>query len=229
MKPILFILLNTFFFHMPVRAEIWESHIKPSFSQGFDSTGFAIIGVGSVSVWASQTYDDEMRRDWGAHQKISKQNSKYGDYLGTGIPGAAIALTQLLVDENNGWAHAEALTFSFVTTSILKYANQRPRPNGLNRHAMPSGHTSTAFTTATSLAYAYGWKAAIPAYLAATFVALTRVSDDAHWLSDTIAGATIGIFWGRATSLHHSSGAAASIEPWFFDDDGLGVRWVFRN
>lgn len=210
-------------------ADVWNGHIKPSLESGFDQKGLTIIGLGGLSVWAAQPYDDEMRDEWGSHKKISKKDSKYGDYLGTGVPGVAIALTQLFVDNENGWAHAEALSLSFITTSVLKYSNQRPRPNGLNRHSMPSGHTSTAFTTATSLAYAYGWKVAVPAYVLATFVALTRLSDDAHWASDTAAGAAIGIFWGRATAQHHSSGSNSSLEPWFFENDGIGIRWVIRN
>ena len=67
---------------------------------------------------------------------------------------------------------------------------------------MPSGHTSTSFASATYLASTYGLKWGIPAFSIATLVALERIKNDAHWLSDTIAGACLGIFWGRATYRH---------------------------
>lgn len=216
------------FFVSQAHADIWDGHIKPTLINGFDTKGLLLIGAGGGGVAATQPYyDDEMKNSWGDYQKLNHDQSQVGNYLGTGVPGALIAAAQLAFDTENGWAHTEALLWSFSTTTVLKYANQRERPNSSNRHSMPSGHTSTAFTTATSLAYAYGWKVAVPAYMIATYVALTRISENAHWLSDTVAGATIGIFWGRATSMHHESGSTAMIEPWILDD-GLGVRWAMR-
>lgn len=152
----------------------------------------------------SQSQDTAVRESYSQNQRMSKDVSKVGDFLGSGVAGGAIAISQLYLDSENGWAHTEALLATFVTTSALKYTNGRNRPGSDNRYSMPSGHTSTAFATATSLSYSYGWKAAIPGYILATFVAASRWSDDAHWLSDTVAGAFIGYFWGRASSFHHS-------------------------
>lgn len=209
-----------------LHAGIWDNHVKPTLYNGFDTKGLLLISSGVAGVMVTQpSLDDQMHESWGENQKISKETSKIGDYLGMGIAGIGIATTQLFLDNENGWAHSEALVWSFIATSILKVANQRERPNGLNRHSMPSGHTSTVFATASSLAYAYGWKVALPAYMLASFVALTRVSDDAHWLSDTIAGATIGVFWGRATSFHHSTDSTYAFVPWFIDDS-VGAKWV---
>ena len=56
----------------------------------------------------------------------------------------------------------------------------------------------TSFATATSLTYAYGWKAAVIAYPIAAFVGLSRLSDDAHWGSDVVAGTFVGVFMARA-------------------------------
>ena len=39
----------------------------------------------------------------------------------------------------------------------------------------------------------YGWEYGIPAYVAATFVAYSRVESDQHYTRDVIAGAVIGI------------------------------------
>lgn len=224
MKTLILILL---LIPQTLMADLWENHAKPTLTNGWDLKGFMIIGAGLGAVAYTQPQDDEFAREWGSHKKISKENSKVGDIMGMGIPGIAIALTQLIVDNENGIAHSEALVATFVTTSVLKIANNRPRPNGLNRRAMPSGHTSTTFASATALSYAYGWIAAVPAYAAATFTALTRVSDDAHWLSDTVAGAAVGIFWGRASHFHHENGSSGAIGPMYLEG-GMGLQYVGR-
>jgi membrane-associated phospholipid phosphatase len=39
----------------------------------------------------------------------------------------------------------------------------------------------------------YGWKYAVPAYIAATYVGYSRVEADKHYVEDVIAGAAIGV------------------------------------
>lgn len=46
----------------------------------------------------------------------------------------------------------------------------------------------------------YGWKAGVPAFLLAAGVGASRLSDDVHWASDVVAGATLGIWMGYAYS-----------------------------
>ena len=70
------------------------------------------------------------------------------------------------------------------------------RPDGSNDHSFPSGHTATAFMTATMLTKEYGHKSpwiGIGAYLVATATGLMRMANNKHWLSDVLAGAGIGI------------------------------------
>lgn len=58
----------------------------------------------------------------------------------------------------------------------------------------PSGHAALAFATAAALAMLWPrakWRCL--AFLAAAFVAVERVSENAHWLSDTVAAAALGI------------------------------------
>ena len=212
-------------------ADIVNEHVLPALDHGFDPTGFKIIGVGLLATYAASTSDEYMRNEWGGNKNIGSSQSRVGDILGTGIPGIAIAISQIFLDRENGIAHSEALFASFLTTSALKYTNSRQRPgNPANRQSMPSGHTSTTFTTASALTSAYGWYGAIPAYLLAAFTGLTRISDDAHWYSDTVAGATIGIFWGRATHFHHAPGSYehkyGTFQPWQLNDGGWGLHWA---
>ncbi|MEN0057208.1 MAG: phosphatase PAP2 family protein, partial [Bdellovibrio sp.] len=100
---------------------------------------------------------------------------------------------------------------------------QRERPSGRDHLSFPSGHGSSAFATATSLAYSYGYKVGIPAYALAGFVAASRVNENIHWLSDVVAGAALGIFWGRASALNTGS----SIQNWtpFISGDVVGFAY----
>lgn len=70
------------------------------------------------------------------------------------------------------------------------------RPDGSDFLSFPSGHTATAFTAATLLYKEYGFKtplATIATFLPAVVTGFTRQLNNRHWLSDVLAGATIGI------------------------------------
>ena len=62
------------------------------------------------------------------------------------------------------------------------------------KDAFPSGHTAAAFAFATSLGDAIDrpW-ARVGLYALATGTAWARVAQEAHWVSDVVAGAAVGI------------------------------------
>lgn len=111
---------------------------------------------------------------------------------------------------------ALALGRAGLTTGALKYTVNETRPNG-GAHSFPSGHASAAFTGAEFIRKEYGWSWGAPAYLAASFVAWSRVEADKHYTHDVLAGAAIGIlanhdFWRRETrvgSLRVGGGSVA--------------------
>ncbi len=80
--------------------------------------------------------------------------------------------------------------------SALKAAVRRERPNGEDDQSFPSGHTSNAFALAAVAERHYGWKIGVPAYLLAGVVGASRLHQDKHWLSDVVAGATLGYIVG---------------------------------
>ncbi|MBS7155034.1 MAG: phosphatase PAP2 family protein [Sanguibacteroides justesenii] len=80
--------------------------------------------------------------------------------------------------------------------NILKQTTHVVRPDGSNDRSFPSGHTATAFMTATMLTKEYGHKSpwiGIGAYTAASTTGLMRMANNKHWLSDVLTGAGIGI------------------------------------
>lgn len=97
-----------------------------------------------------------------------------------------------------------SLIGSMGTTYILKKTIQKPRPYETYLYiqnyyydddsTFPSGHTTAAFSTATSLTLHYPkWYVAVPAYLYAGAIGYSRMHLGMHYPSDVAMGAGIGI------------------------------------
>jgi len=91
----------------------------------------------------------------------------------------------------------DAAVVNFTYSEIVKVAVGRERPNGQDNKSFPSGHTSNAFAMASVAQLHYGWKIGIPAYALAGLMGVSRIHQDKHWLSDVVAGATLGYIAGR--------------------------------
>jgi membrane-associated phospholipid phosphatase len=93
-----------------------------------------------------------------------------------------------------------AQIISQTVTQAIKFSAGRTRPDGTS-YSFPSGHSATSFATAAVLQRHLGWKAGIPAYAVATYVAASRIETQRHYLSDVAFGAAIGIMSGRTVTL----------------------------
>ncbi|MFA6884737.1 MAG: phosphatase PAP2 family protein [Paludibacteraceae bacterium] len=98
-----------------------------------------------------------------------------------------------------------AMAFSTLTTAAftegLKNTIGRTRPHSeYQRNSFPSGHTMTAFSSATMLHKEYGdispWYS-ICGYTTASIVGINRILNNRHWTSDVLAGAGFGILSGE--------------------------------
>ncbi len=98
---------------------------------------------------------------------------------------------------------AGTLVTSSVITSALKLTIKEDRPfvtypfitqlTVAGPNSFPSGHTSEAFSLATSLTIAYPkWYIIVPSYLWATSVGYSRMHLGVHYPGDVFAGALIG-------------------------------------
>lgn len=94
------------------------------------------------------------------------------------------------------------LVNAFITTA-LKHTIKRDRPfktyTDIDQaastvgYSFPSGHTSSAFATATSLSLAYHkWYVIAPSFVWASAVGYSRMHLGVHYPSDVVAGAIIG-------------------------------------
>jgi membrane-associated phospholipid phosphatase len=121
--------------------------------------------------------------------------------------------------------------FSFGISSLLTWALKntihRERPfaehpeivklSSGGGYSLPSGHTSTAFALATSIALNNKkWYIIVPAYTWAGLVGYSRIHLGVHYPSDVIAGAAVGFVSAYAarkvnTWLHKEKHPAKSI------------------
>ena len=107
-------------------------------------------------------------------------------------------------------------------TQAIKYSVGRTRPDASSQASFPSGHASGTFATATVFQRRYGWKAGLPAYGIASWVAASRLSENKHFLSDVVFGAAIGLAAGRTVMWDRGS-TRFSIEP-MAAPGGAGVQ-----
>jgi membrane-associated phospholipid phosphatase len=94
---------------------------------------------------------------------------------------------------------------SVFVTHLIKIGVNRTRPadrypdeifvnTATHNQSFPSGHTSLAFATATTLSMQYKkWYVTVPAYAWASSVAYSRMYLGKHYPSDVLAGAAVGI------------------------------------
>ncbi len=123
------------------------------------------------------------------------------DYMQYAPAVVMLGMKTFGVESRSSWgrmlasdAFSALLMGSVVNT--LKQTTHVVRPDGSNDHSFPSGHTATAFMTATMLTKEYGHKSpwiGIGAYTVASATGLMRIANNKHWLSDVLTGAGIGI------------------------------------
>ncbi len=176
-----------------------------------------------------------------ANDKPLGSLSKFGDLSGQLLPNALYALGQTLAGANgnpDGYRRAigmlKASAYASGVTTALKYTIREPRPiNGHNeRNSFPSGHTTTAFAFGGYVLAEHGWAYGAPALAVSTFVGISRINDNRHFLHDVLAGATIGLSYGigiskvdKAKKENGEEGLGFSIVP-LFDWDTKGLALV---
>lgn len=90
--------------------------------------------------------------------------------------------------------------------------------------SFPSGHTTASFAVASVIATQYRDIKWIPiaAYSVASLAGISRIYDNKHWLSDVVAGATIGTLVGNLVS-RRTSKSKLSVVP-FGNSNYQGVK-----
>lgn len=124
----------------------------------------------------------------------------YDDYTQYAPAAVMLGLKACGYESRTKWGGmlvSDAFSIGIMTGVVkgIKYAVNRQRPYGGN-HSFPSGHTATSFMTATLLHKEYGWRSpwfSIGGYTVAALTGVSRMMNNAHWMSDVVTGAALGI------------------------------------
>jgi membrane-associated phospholipid phosphatase len=167
-----------------------------------------------------------------------KDAGQIGEEIGWGYLNALYALGNILhygftgdgVSAKRSYIMTSSSLWTLATTVSLKQLVGRSRPLfPEEKDSFPSGHSSMAFNFASVVTAEHGFLWGLPAYTAATFIAYSRMNDGRHWLSDVVAGATIGGSFGWGVYLNQSrsrsSDSTLQLAPL---SDGLVVQWNKR-
>jgi hypothetical protein len=170
---------------------------------------FGLVGAATA---AAYRYDDDVRRHFATRAHAAQPGERPGE-LRDLVPAAIVLaatwagaeLSGSQQGKNEGWAMLEAAGLSAGSATAFKYAFGRERPNDTTQHdewfqngtAFPSMHTTVAFAVGTVLAESgndrYRWVRRVLGYGIGGATAYLRLRSNVHWLSDTIAGAGLGI------------------------------------
>jgi membrane-associated phospholipid phosphatase len=195
----------------------------------------AVLGGGAVLALAAHTIDDDVN----AHLRGSSTAKTFfapGKVIGQGatLLGASFAVYGIGRATGNdkvshlGMDLLRATVEDAAIVYAIKLSVRRDRPTG-ECCSFPSGHASVTFAAAAVLWRHLGWKAAVPTYTVASYVALSRLHDTRHFLSDVIFGYAIGVAVGHTVTLHTLRGHEDwAISPLPLPGGGIGVM-VSRN
>lgn len=169
------------------------------------------LGVGGGLALATHPSDPRLNRAFRGNDAVDVTFAP-GRVLGESYTLFGAALTTYIVGRTRdqpkvshvGMDLIEAVAISESLVQITKHATRRERPDGSGRTSFPSGHAADTFAFATALERHLGWRGAVPAYMLASYVALSRLPANRHWFSDVMFGSAVGIIAGRTVTRHGS-------------------------
>jgi membrane-associated phospholipid phosphatase len=179
----------------------------------WDEEDWLYFGGALVAIGAAHSFDGRVRDHFATGSNAVLNGGEDKNSLRDAAPTLAIiagtGLYASFIDDREGyretWALIEAGAFSGATAEVLGYATGRERPDattspnewGKGADSFPSLHTTVAFAVGTVFAESgndeYRWIRRIIGYGVAGATAYERLNENVHWLSDTVAGAALGI------------------------------------
>jgi len=177
----------------------------------WDRTDWLYFGGAVAAIGVAHHFDGTVRAHFADDAPVSV-NAGSPDSLQDALPAGALLLGTWgyakLIDDADGIreAHAmvEASALSVGTAVAVSYIARREGPNQTmspdrwwsSGSSFPSEHATAAFAIGTVLAESgnsrYRWVRRVLGYGVAGFTVYERLEHNAHWLSDTVAGAALG-------------------------------------
>jgi membrane-associated phospholipid phosphatase len=177
----------------------------------WDARNWAWFGGALLAIGAAHHYDTQVRTHF--VKNLAPGQTTNSDDVQDIVPTVAVVgLTwsyAALTDDSNGRRETgtmvEAAALSAVTAYALKYIVAREGPDETSNpnewfkghgYIFPSFHSTAAFAVGTVLAESgndeYRWLRRLLGYGLGVATSYERLKHNAHWLSDTLAGAAIG-------------------------------------
>jgi membrane-associated phospholipid phosphatase len=178
---------------------------------------WVILGVGAAAALATHPADDNLNAKLAGNKAVGRFFAP-GKWVGSAPAEVAASAGLYLVGrymvpkvegapKTNKVSH---LGFDLVRAQIvsqaiihgMKFAVRRDRPTG-ECCSFPSGHAASAFATASVLERHLGYRAAWPTIAIASYVGMSRLHDNRHFVSDVAMGAAIGVATGWTVVGRH--------------------------
>jgi membrane-associated phospholipid phosphatase len=179
----------------------------------WDDEDWLYFGGALIAIGAAHSLDERVRDHFATGSKAILNGGEDKNSLRDAAPTVALiagtGLSAWYMDDRDGyreaWALIEAGALSGATAEVLGYATGRERPDattspnewGKGGDSFPSLHATVAFAVGTAFAESgndeYRWIRRIIGYGVAGATTYVRLDENVHWLSDTVAGAALGI------------------------------------
>lgn len=180
----------------------WE-RAKLRIDKATSSRAYQMTYIGVPLIAAGLVLQKENKNFRGLRNRyVPRFEHHYDDYLQYLPLAATFGMKLAGVENRNSWGRmvvSDAFSAILMASAvnIIKNTAEVMRPDGSSRNSFPSGHSATAFMSATIFHKEYGttrspWYS-IGGYSVATATAIGRQLNNRHWLSDVMVGAGIGI------------------------------------
>jgi membrane-associated phospholipid phosphatase len=198
----------------------------------WDEEDWIYFGGTLVAIGAAHQFDERVRDHFATGSKATLNGGEDRNSLRDAAPTVALiagtGLYAAFIDDRDGyretWSLVEAGAFSGATAEALGLAAGRERPDattfpnewGKGGDSFPSLHTTVAFAVGTVFAESgndeYRWLRRIIGYGVAAATGYVRTSENVHWLSDSVAGAALGIATARFVLNRQGAEERASLQ-----------------
>jgi membrane-associated phospholipid phosphatase len=198
----------------------------------WDGEDWMAFGGVLVAITAAHQFDEKVRDHFATGSKAVLNGGQDKNSLRDAAPTVALiagtglyaAFTRDADGYRETWALLEAGIFSATTAEALGLVGGRERPDATTSpnqwrqggDSFPSLHVSTAFAIGTVFAESgnddYRWIRRVIGYGVAGATGYVRVNENVHWLSDTVAGAALGIATARFVLNRQNAATRASIQ-----------------
>ena len=238
--------------HAPWSKENWTFlHTNPGVKRYKILDDITFVGVPIFAAgWIAKSEKHAFRQQQ-RHSLVTKFKTDIDDYMQYFSPALILGLKIGGLEGRSDWGRLLAtgvMSYFFMDWSVtaIKYTSKEMRPNGTSANSWPSGHTATSFAGATMLHKEYGltrspWFS-VGGYGVATATGVLRVLNNAHWVSDVICGAGLGImttelayaasdiiFGGKGLLRNNLANDKNIIDHPSFFSISMGMGWGSRN